>query len=100
MDRYVSVSEARQRFLQLVDETLEGDQIIVTKRGTPAVVLIDFERLETLKRIARLWQDPEAMRAMKEATEDVKAGRVLKMKRMPDLQALLKAAREKGLVRG
>lgn len=100
MDRYVSVSEARQRFLQLVDETLEGDQIIVTKRGTPAVVLIDFERLETLKRLARLWQDPEAMRAMKEATDDVKAGRVLKMKRMPGIQALLAAAREKGLVRG
>ena len=69
MDRYVSVSEARQRFLQLVDETLEGDQIIVTKRGTPAIVLIDFERLETLKRIAQLWQNPEAMRAMKEAAE-------------------------------
>jgi len=100
MDRYVSVSEARQRFLQLVDETLEGDQIIVTKRGTPAVVLIDFERLETLKRIARLWQDPEAMRAMKEAADDVKAGRVLKLKHMPGIQELLKAAREKGLLRG
>lgn len=100
MDRYVSVSEARQRFLQLVDETLEGDQIIVTKRGTPAVVLIDFEQLETLKRLARLWQDPEAMRAMKEAADDVKAGRVLKMKRMPGVQELLKAAREKGLLRG
>ena len=100
MDRYVSVSEARQRFLQLVDETLEGDQIIVTKHGTPAVVLIDFEQLETLKRIARLWQDPEAMRAMKEAADDVKAGRVLKMKRMPEVQELLKVAREKGLLRG
>lgn len=100
MDRYVSVSEARQRFLQLVDETLEGDQIIVTKRGTPAVVLIDFERLETLKRIARLWQDPEAMRAMKEATDDVKAGRVLKLKHLLGVQGLLKAAREKGLLRG
>jgi len=99
MDRYISVSEARQRFLQLVDETLEGDQIIVTKRGTPAVVLIDFERLETLKRIAQLWQNPEAMRAMKEAADDVKAGRVLKMKRMPEIPALLKVAREKGLLR-
>ena len=100
MDRYVNVSEARQRFLQLVEETLEGDQIIVTKHGTPAVVLIDSERLETLKRIACLWQDPEAMRAMKEAADDVKAGRVLKMKRMPGIQALLKVAREKRLVRG
>jgi prevent-host-death family protein len=100
MDRYVSVSEARQRFLQLVDETLEGDQIIVTKRGTPAVVLSDFERLETLKCIAQLWQDPEAMRAMKEAADDGKAGRVLKMKRMPGVQELLKAGREKGLLCG
>jgi len=100
MDRYVPVSEARQRFLQLVDETLEGDQIIVTKHGTPAVVLIDFERLETLKRIAKLWQDPEAMRAMKEASEDVKAGRVLKLKRMPGVRELLKTARAKGLLRG
>jgi len=100
MDRYVTVSEARQRFLQLVEETLEGDQIIVTKRGTPAVVLIDFERLETLKRIAQLWQDPEAFRAMKEAIEDVKAGRVLKMKRIPKIHELLTAAREQGLLRG
>ena len=100
MDRYIPVSEARQRFLQLVDETLEGDQIIVTKRGTPAVVLIDFERLETLKRIARLWQDPEAMQAMKEASDDVRAGRVLKLERMPGVSELLKEAQEKGLLRG
>ena len=100
MERYVTVSDARQRFLQLVEETLEGDQIVVTKRGTPAVVLIDFERLETLKRIARLWQDPEAMRAMREASEDVKAGRVLKLKQMPSVSELLKTAREKGLLRG
>ena len=100
MDRYVTVSEARQRFLQLVDETLEGDQIVVTKRGTPAVVLIDFERLETLKRIARLWQDPEAMRAMKEAADDIKTGRIFKLKRMPDIQTLLKVARERRLLRG
>ncbi len=100
MDRYMTVSEARQRFLQLVEETLEGDQIIVTKRGTPAVVLIDFERLETLKRIARLWQDPEALSAMKEALADVKAGRVLKLKRVPKIHELIAAAKQQGLVRG
>lgn len=100
MDRYLTVSEARQHFLQLVDETLEGDQIIITKRGTPAVVLIEFEHLETLKRIARLWQDPEALRAMREALEDVKAGRVLKTKRLLKIDQLLSAARKRGLLRG
>ena len=100
MDRYLTVSEARQHFLRLVDETLEGDQIIITKRGTPAVVLIEFEHLETLKRIARLWQDPEALRAMREALEDVKAGRVLKTKRLLKIDQLLSAARKHGLLRG
>jgi prevent-host-death family protein len=100
MERYLTVSEARQQFLKLVDHAQEGDQIIVTKHGVPAAVLIDFERLETLKRMAKLWQDPEALRAMKEASEDMKNGRVLKFSRMPTLQELLIAARKKGLLRG
>ena len=100
MDTYVTATEARQRFLQLLNEVQEGDQVIVTHRGTPAAVLIDFERLETLKSLARLWQDPEALHAMKEANEDVKAGRVLKMKGVPRVSEILKAARAKGLLRG
>ena len=100
MERYLTASEARRQFLQLVDEAQEGDQIIVTKRGVPAVVIIEFERLETLKIMARLWQDPEALRAIREAADDVKKGRVLKTSRMPGVQGLLEAARNKGLLRG
>jgi prevent-host-death family protein len=101
MDRYLTVSEARQRFLKLVDETLEGDEFIVTKHGKPAVAIIDFERLQTIKMIAELWQDPEAMRRMREAFEDVKAGRVLRVKgKMPKVRELLKLARASGLLRG
>jgi hypothetical protein len=37
---------------------------------------------------------------MKEAIEDVKAGRVLKMKRIPKIHELLTTAREQGLLRG
>jgi len=47
-----------------------------------------------------LWQDPEALRAMKEASEAVKAERVLKMKGVPKVDAILKAARAQGLIRG
>ncbi len=93
MERYMTVSEARQRFLKLVDEIMKGDQIVVTKRGKPAIALIDFERLQTLKAFAGLWQDADAMAAMKEAFEDVAAGRVVRMKRMPTVRELLKIAR-------
>lgn len=100
MERYLTASEARQRFLQLLDEAQDGDPIVVTRRGLPAVVLIDFERLETLKRLARLWQDPEALGAMREAEEDVHAGRVLRTRRVPAVRQLVERARKQRLLRG
>jgi len=96
MNSYVTATEARQRFLQLLDEVESGDQVIVTRRGAPAAVLIDFEKLETLKSLARLWQEPESLRAMKESLEEAKKGKMLKMRGIPKVDAILKAARAQG----
>jgi antitoxin YefM len=96
----LTASEARQRFLQLVDEVIQGEQIVVTKHGVPAAVLIGAERLATLKSLAGLWQDPEALRAMQAAHADVKAGRVLRTHKVPRVRELVKLARAQGLVRG
>jgi len=100
MERHLTASQVRQRFLRLIDEAIAGDQIVVTRRGAPAVVLIDFERLQTLKAIARLWQDPEALRAMREATADLAKGRLVRTRRVPGVHQLLRAARAQGLLRG
>jgi prevent-host-death family protein len=97
VDTYITATEARQRFLQLFDDVQQGDEVIVTRHDTSAVVLIDFERLETLKSLTRLWQDPEALRTMKEANEQVKTGRVLRMKGRPKIAEI---ARAQGLLRG
>ena len=100
MDRYITTSEARQKFLNLVDEVEDGDQVIVTKQGKPKAVLVNFEQLQTLKAVARLWQDPEALRAMRKSLDDVKTGRVLRLSGAPTVQRILSAARKKGLLRG
>ena len=99
MDRYITMSEARQKFLSLVKEVEGGDQVIVTKQGKPKAVIVNFEQLETLKAVARLWQDPEALRAMRTAVEDLKKGRTLRMFGAPSVEKILKAARKKGLLR-
>jgi prevent-host-death family protein len=100
MERYLTTSEARQKFLTLVDEVSEGDQIVVTKRGVPKAAIVNFEHLETLKAVARLWQDPEALRAMQESIADLKKGRALKLSGLPRVRNILEAARKKGLLRG
>ncbi|MBI2087965.1 MAG: type II toxin-antitoxin system Phd/YefM family antitoxin [Deltaproteobacteria bacterium] len=100
MERYLTTSEARQKFLTLIDEVGEGDQIIVTKRGVPKAVIVNVGHLETLKAVARLWQDPEALRAMQESISDLKKGRTLKLSGVPRVGRILAAARKKGLLRG
>jgi prevent-host-death family protein len=43
MDRYINTSEARQKFLSLVEEVEDGDQVIITKQGKPKAVIVNFE---------------------------------------------------------
>ncbi|HEY1269543.1 MAG TPA: type II toxin-antitoxin system Phd/YefM family antitoxin [Candidatus Binatia bacterium] len=100
MERYLTTSEARQRFLSLVDQIEAGDQVIITKRGVPKAVILDFEQLQTLKAVARLWQDPEALQAMQESLNDLKKKRTLKLSGAPTVKKILAAARKKGLLRG
>ncbi|MGH7771127.1 MAG: type II toxin-antitoxin system Phd/YefM family antitoxin [Candidatus Binatia bacterium] len=100
MERYFTTSEARQKFLTLIDEVGEGDQIIVTKRGVPKAAIVSVEHLETIKAVARLWQDPEALRAMHESINDLKKGRTLKFSGVPKVGRIIAAARKKGLLRG
>jgi prevent-host-death family protein len=57
MDIFLTATEARQGFLKLLAEVKEGERIIITHRRKPAAV-IDFERLQLLTEVARLWQDP------------------------------------------
>lgn len=100
MDRYLTTSEARQKFLSLVEEVEDGDQVIITKRGVPKAVIVNFEQLQTLKAVARLWQDPEALKAMRRSLDEVKQGKTLKLSGVPTVDRILTAARKKGLLRG
>ena len=100
MDRYLTTSEARQKFLNLVEEVEDGDQVIITKRGVPKAALVNFEELQTLKAVARLWQDPEALRAMQQSLEDSKSGKIVKLSGSPTVERILAAARKQGLLRG
>jgi len=84
----------------LVDEVEDGDQVIITKRGVPKAAIVNFEELQTLKAVARLWQDPEALRAMRVSLDEVKKGKTLRLSGVPTVQKILTAARKKGLLRG
>lgn len=99
MDRFLTATEARQQFLKLLDEVQEGERIIITHRGKPTAVVINFERHQLLTELARLWQDPQSLSQIRTAHEEVKAGRVYRMKGVPTVQRLVELARKKGLLK-
>ena len=99
MDIFLTATEARQRFLKLLAEVKEGERIIITYRGKPAAAVIDFERLQLLTELARLWQDPQSLSYIRAAHEDLGAGRVYHLKGVPTVKRLVDLARKKGLTK-
>ena len=73
--------------------------MIITRRGKPTAAVINFERLQLLTELARLWQDPQSLSHMRTAHEEARAGRVYRMKGIPTVQRLIALARKKGFLK-
>jgi len=76
MARTVGVKEAHQRLARLIHTAEEGDQIVITRDGTPVAVLLGANEYNSLMATAEEMADPGALRALREAQADAKAGRV------------------------
>jgi prevent-host-death family protein len=99
MDRFLTATEARQQFLKLLGKVKEGERIIITHRGKPAAVVMDFEKHRLIDELARLWQDPRSLSHILAAHEEVRKGRVLRLKGVPTVKRLVGLARAKGLLK-
>jgi PHD/YefM family antitoxin component YafN of YafNO toxin-antitoxin module len=55
---------------------LGGEQVVITRDGTPSAVLLDVAEYNSLMATLEEMADPAALRALREAQDGVKAGRV------------------------
>jgi prevent-host-death family protein len=78
MDRYLNVTEARRKLLDLVEGLQTGDRVIITKHGRPRAVLVDSERLALLEDAAWVLQDPGRRAAMQRSWDELRRGEVVK----------------------
>lgn len=51
-------SQVQQNFGDVLDQTLRGDDVIVTRYGAPRAVLIEYERYRALLSAARALEEP------------------------------------------
>ncbi len=76
MAKMVGVKEAHQQLTKLIRAAEEGQQIVITREGTPVAILLGTDEYNSLMATLEEMADPEALRALREAQADVKAGRV------------------------
>jgi antitoxin YefM len=76
MAKIVGVKEAHQRLATLIRTAEAGQQIVITRDGTPAAVLVGVREYNSLMATLEEMADPGALRALREAEADAKAGRV------------------------
>ncbi len=99
MEKFLTASEARQKFLRLLDDVKDGERVVITRRGKPAAVVVDFERHQLLSELARLWQDPQSLSHIRAAHEEVRTGRTVRLKGVPTVKRLIKLARSHGMLK-
>ena len=99
MEQFLTASEARQKWLRLLDDVKDGERVVITRLGKPAAVVIDFERHQLLSELARLWQDPQTFSQIKAAHEEVRAGKGIRVKGELTIKRLVHLAQSKGLIK-
>jgi antitoxin YefM len=76
IDRYISITEAKTRFLDLVRDLGEkADVVAITKNGVPAAVLLSVDKFEGLLETIDILGDEKAMKSLRRSLREARAGR-------------------------
>lgn len=76
IDRFIPVSEAKTRLLDLVRDLQATDDIIaITKNGVPAAVLLSAEKFEGFLETIDILSDEKAMASLRRSRRGAKAGK-------------------------
>ncbi|MDA2989085.1 MAG: type II toxin-antitoxin system Phd/YefM family antitoxin [Actinomycetota bacterium] len=70
-----AVSDVRERLSEVVEEvSATGSDMVITKHGRPAAVLLSFDDYESLIETVNVLSDDALMAAIAEAENEVAAG--------------------------
>jgi prevent-host-death family protein len=70
MAQALSIAEVKARLPQLVTGVEEGEEeIVVTRQGKPAAVLVNYVEYERLKETLDVLSDPELMRQVRGSSQ-------------------------------
>jgi len=76
VDQFVSVTEAKNKLLDLIRNLKARQEIVaITRDGVPAAVLLSMDQFEGLTETIEILSDQGAMRSLRKALRQAKAGK-------------------------
>lgn len=76
VDQFVSVTDAKNRLLDLIRSLAEKDEVLaITRGGVPAAVVLSPERYEGLIETIEVLGDSQAMRFLRRSLKQARKGR-------------------------
>ena len=92
----LSVTDARRRFLSLVDELSASEGVVrVTKHGQPAIAMVAweaYERAEEILATVEILSDPELVAQIRQGEREIEAGEGISLE---ELEAQISSDAEK-----
>lgn len=81
MAKIVPLTEARSKLSELLDEIeSRHEHVVITRKGRPVAVMFSSAEHEALEESLEILQDEETLRALRQAEEDVRSGRLHKLR--------------------
>jgi len=71
----ISITEARNKFMKLPDQAAKDQILAVTRRNKEVMAVMSWELYEGLVETIEVLSDPELIKQLRAAIEDIKAGR-------------------------
>ena len=86
MPKTVSVSDIKKDYRKIFDRAKKTKEpVIVLSNNKPDVVIIDYDSLEDLRRIAYEAEVRDTLRAVEEGRKEYKEGKTIKADSLADL---------------
>ena len=73
--RKIPITEARNKFMKLPDQTAKDQILAVTRRNKEVMAVMSWELYEGLLETLEVMSDPKLMNNLKKGIDDVNAGR-------------------------
>ena len=75
IDQFVSVTDAKNRLLDIIRSLAEKDEVLaITRGGVPAAVVLSPERYEGLIETIEVLGDSQAMRSLRRSLKQARKG--------------------------